>query len=33
LLSLFARKLGNDEVVENLLQAKTAEEVKAAFGN
>ncbi|WP_207940666.1 PTS system, fructose-specific IIA component [Enterococcus sp. DIV2402] len=33
LLSLFARKLGNDEVVENLLQAKTAAEVKAAFGN
>ena len=33
LLSLFARKLGNDEVVENILQAKKAEDVKAAFSN
>ncbi|WP_208592286.1 PTS sugar transporter subunit IIA [Gracilibacillus suaedae] len=32
LLSLFARKLGNDEVVENLLQSKNAEDVKEAFG-
>ncbi|WP_066188726.1 PTS sugar transporter subunit IIA [Gracilibacillus timonensis] len=31
LLSLFARKLGNDEVVEQLLQSKNEEEVKAAF--
>lgn len=33
LLSLFAKKLGNDEVVENLLHAKTAADVKAAFSN
>ena len=33
LLSLFARKLGNDEVVGKLLEAKSAEEVKAAFAN
>ncbi|MER2174952.1 MAG: fructose PTS transporter subunit IIA [Carnobacterium sp.] len=33
LLSLFARKLGNDEVVEKLLQSKKAEDVKAAFSN
>ncbi|WP_159723053.1 PTS sugar transporter subunit IIA [Enterococcus sp. CSURQ0835] len=31
LLSLFARKLGNDEVVGNLLAAKTSAEVVAAF--
>ncbi|MER2226260.1 MAG: fructose PTS transporter subunit IIA [Carnobacterium sp.] len=33
LLSLFARKLGNDEVVKNILQSKKAEDVKAAFSN
>ncbi|AEB30973.1 hypothetical protein CAR_c23160 [Carnobacterium sp. 17-4] len=33
LLSLFARKLGNDEVVANILQSKKAEDVKAAFSN
>ncbi|MFV0560342.1 MAG: PTS sugar transporter subunit IIA [Enterococcus sp.] len=33
LLSLFARKLGNDEVTENLLQAKNSGEVIAAFEN
>ena len=33
LLSLFARKLGNDEVVEKLLQSKKAEDVKEAFSN
>ncbi|CEE02954.1 hypothetical protein BT1A1_3170 [Caldibacillus thermoamylovorans] len=31
LLSLFARKLGNDEVVEKMLMAKNAEDVKAAL--
>ncbi|MGK0550638.1 PTS sugar transporter subunit IIA [Enterococcus faecalis] len=31
LLSLFARKLGNDEVVEHLIQAKDAQQVVAAF--
>lgn len=31
LLSLFARKLGNDEVVEKILMAKNAEDVKAAL--
>ncbi|EMF0074386.1 fructose PTS transporter subunit IIA [Enterococcus hirae] len=31
LLSLFARKLGNDEVIEQLIQAKDADEVVAAF--
>ena len=31
LLSLFARKLGNDEVVGNLLTAKNSAEVVAAF--
>ncbi|EOL49243.1 PTS system, fructose subfamily, IIA component [Enterococcus phoeniculicola] len=31
LLSLFARKLGNDEVVEQLIQAKDAKQVVAAF--
>ncbi len=31
LLSLFARKLGNDEVVDNLLKASKPEEVVAAF--
>ncbi|MBP1042472.1 PTS sugar transporter subunit IIA [Vagococcus sp. BWB3-3] len=31
LLSLFARKLGNDEVVESLLKASSAAEVLAAF--
>lgn len=31
LLSLFARKLGNDEVVEQLIQAKDADQVVAAF--
>ena len=31
LLSLFARKLGNDEVTEQLIQAKDADEVVAAF--
>ncbi|MGO3608928.1 MAG: fructose PTS transporter subunit IIA [Enterococcus sp.] len=31
LLSLFARKLGNDEVVGNLLQAKKPEDVVEAF--
>ncbi|WP_407371772.1 fructose PTS transporter subunit IIA [Carnobacterium sp.] len=33
LLSLFARKLGNDEVVEKLLQSKKAEDVEDAFSN
>ncbi|MGX7351619.1 phosphoenolpyruvate-dependent sugar phosphotransferase system, EIIA 2 [Enterococcus canis] len=32
LLSLFARKLGNDEVTANLLQAKDADQVIEAFG-
>ncbi|MBM7712217.1 fructose PTS transporter subunit IIA [Enterococcus xiangfangensis] len=31
LLSLFARKLGNDEVIEELLQAKRPEDVVEAF--
>lgn len=31
LLSLFARKLGNDEVIENLLLSKNADEVMKAF--
>ncbi|MCH1975702.1 fructose PTS transporter subunit IIA [Enterococcus hirae] len=31
LLSLFARKLGNDEVIEQLIQAKDADEVVTAF--
>ncbi len=31
LLSLFARKLGNDEVIEQLIQAKDGDEVVAAF--
>lgn len=31
LLSLFARKLGNDNVTSTLLQAKTPEQVVAAF--
>ena len=31
LLSLFARKLGNDEVIEQLIQAKDADEVVAAY--
>lgn len=31
LLSLFARKLGNDEVVDNLLKASKPEDVVAAF--
>lgn len=31
LLSLFARKLGNDEVIGKLLQAKTAEDAKNAL--
>ena len=31
LLSLFARKLGNDEVIEQLIQAKDSDEVVAAF--
>lgn len=31
LLSLFARKLGNDEVVETLLKANTSDEVIASF--
>ena len=31
LLSLFARKLGNDEVIEKLLNASTSSEVKDAF--
>jgi fructose PTS system EIIA component len=33
LLSLFARKLGNDTVVEGLLKADTAEDVRDAFKN
>ncbi len=32
LLSLFARKLGNDEVVERLIAAREIDEVVAAFG-
>lgn len=31
LLSLFARKLGNDQVVSNLLDAKSADDVVQAF--
>lgn len=31
LLSLFARKLGNDQVVSNLLDAKSADDVVRAF--
>jgi PTS system fructose-specific IIA component len=31
LLAMFAKKLGNDEVVDRLLQATTPEEVVAAF--
>lgn len=31
LLSLFARKLGNDEIVETLLEANTSDEVIASF--
>lgn len=31
LLAIFAKKLGNDEVVDRLLQATTPEEVVAAF--
>ena len=31
LLSLFARKLGNDEVVEKLIQSKTVEDVINSF--
>lgn len=33
LLSLFARKLGNDEIVEKILQSKGAEGVKDALCN
>ena len=33
LLSLFARKLGNDEVVEQLIKAKETKEVIAAFAS
>lgn len=33
LLSLFARKLGNDEVIEKMLQSKNAEDVKEALCN
>lgn len=33
LLSLFARKLGNDEIVEKMLQSKDAEAVKEALCN
>lgn len=33
LLSLFARKLGNDEIVEKMLQSKNAEDVKEALCN
>lgn len=31
LLSLFARKLGNDEVIEKMLQSKNSEDVKEAL--
>jgi len=31
ILSSFARKLGNDEIIEELLQAKAAEDVKIAL--
>lgn len=33
LLSSFARKLGNDEVLEEMLQAKKAEDIIEALGN
>lgn len=33
LLSLFARKLGNDEVVNKILESKETEDVKEAFVN
>lgn len=33
LLSLFARKLGRDSVIDALLKADNAEDVKAAFNN
>lgn len=33
LLSLFARKLGNDEVIEKLLRSQKTEDVKEAFIN
>ncbi|SDY10052.1 PTS system, fructose-specific IIA component [Evansella caseinilytica] len=33
LLSLFARKLGNDDVIEKLLQSKTAVDVQEALCN
>lgn len=33
LLSLFARKLGNDEIIEKMLQSKNAEDVKEALCN
>ncbi|TSB44836.1 PTS sugar transporter subunit IIA [Alkalicoccobacillus porphyridii] len=33
LLSMFARKLGNDEVIESMLQSKSAEEVQEALCN
>jgi PTS system fructose-specific IIA component len=33
LLSLFARKLGNDEVIERVLQSKKSEDVKEALSN
>ncbi|SDP18851.1 fructose PTS transporter subunit IIA [Halobacillus aidingensis] len=33
ILSLFARKLGNDEVIEKLLQSEKTEDVKKAFCN
>lgn len=33
LLSLFARKLGNDEVIDKLLQSDKTEDVKNAFAN
>ncbi|MBR1858157.1 MAG: PTS sugar transporter subunit IIA [Selenomonadaceae bacterium] len=33
LLAMFARKLGRDAVIEALLKADTAEEIKAAFNN
>lgn len=33
LLSLFARKLGNDEVIDQMLQAQNAEEVQEALCN
>lgn len=33
LLSLFARKLGNDDVIEKLLQSDKSEDIKKAFAN